>query len=167
MVQFSSGSTSNIVCMFECPIFVAILGHLVWILIVFYVYYRILHCLLVLSWVISSRFWVIPNILDLWLQIVRSRHDHSLAEHFGQTETLELVHWEFSWLGLWAFVTDYMNSCNIYLRNKLCYHKPYSLLKQLLVSLYPWDSISMDFIEQLPVSDGCLDILVVVNRLIK
>ena len=135
MVQSSSGSTSNIVYMFECPIFVAILGHLVWILMVFYVYYRILHCLLVLSWVISSRFWVISNMLDLWLQIVRSRHNHSLAEHFGQTKTLELVHWEFSWPELQAFVTDYMNSCNIYLRNKPCQYKSYSLLKQLLVPL--------------------------------
>ena len=43
-------------------------------------------------------------------------------------------------------------------------HKPYGTLQQLLIPLRPWDSISMDFIEQLPHSNGYSSILVVVDR---
>ena len=38
------------------------------------------------------------------------------------------------------------------------------MLQQLPIPEHPWNSISMDFIEQLPKSDGYTDILVVVDR---
>jgi hypothetical protein len=41
------------------------------------------------------------------------------------------------------------------------------LLKQLPILEKPWNSISMDFIEQLPDSDGFTAILVIVDRLSK
>ena len=41
------------------------------------------------------------------------------------------------------------------------------MLKQLPIPERPWNSISMDFIEQLPVSSGFTAILVVVDRLSK
>ena len=46
-------------------------------------------------------------------------------------------------------------------------HKPYGLLKQLLIPERLWNSISMDFIETLPTSSGCDSILVIVDRLSK
>ena len=46
-------------------------------------------------------------------------------------------------------------------------HKPYGLLKQLPVPERPWNSISMDFIETLPTSDGSNSILVIVDRFTK
>jgi len=46
-------------------------------------------------------------------------------------------------------------------------HRPYGLLKQLPILEKPWNSISMDFIEQLPSSTGFTAILVVVDRLSK
>ena len=46
-------------------------------------------------------------------------------------------------------------------------HKPYGLLKQLPISEHPWNSISMNFIEILPTSDGSDSILVIVDRLTK
>jgi len=53
------------------------------------------------------------------------------------------------------------------MKNKFCHYKPYSVLKQLPVPLYPWDSILMDFIEQLPKSNGYTNILVIIDRLSK
>ena len=41
------------------------------------------------------------------------------------------------------------------------------MLKQLPIPEQPWNSISMDFIEQLPASSGFTAILVVVDRLSK
>ncbi len=58
----------------------------------------------------------------------------------------------------------YVKSCTVCSRNKTPRHHPYSLLKPLLVLERPWDSISMDFIEQLPDSNRFTAILVVINR---
>src|SRR6266849_831025 len=46
-------------------------------------------------------------------------------------------------------------------------HKPFGLLKQLPIPERPWNSISMDFIEQLPSSSSFTSVLVVVDRLLK
>src|SRR5258707_5727153 len=47
------------------------------------------------------------------------------------------------------------------------HHKPYGLLKQLPIPSQPWESISMDCINQLPASEGFTAILVIVDRLTK
>ena len=47
--------------------------------------------------------------------------------------------------------------------NKTPRHCPFGLLKPLPVPECPWDSISMDFIEQLPESEGFTAILVIID----
>ncbi|KXN82231.1 hypothetical protein AN958_02908 [Leucoagaricus sp. SymC.cos] len=49
------------------------------------------------------------------------------------------------------------------MRSKSQHHRPYRNLKQLLIPDWPWDSISMDFIEKLPTSSSFDSILIVVN----
>ena len=109
----------------------------------------------------------VPNTDDLRLQVLKANHDHVLAGHLGQSKTYQLVRWEFNWPNLREFVSDYVRSYNVCRRNKARHHKPYGLLKQLPIPPRPWESISMDFIEQLPPSGGYTDILVVVDRLTK
>jgi len=46
-------------------------------------------------------------------------------------------------------------------------HRPYGLLRPLPVPEHPGHSISMDFIQQLPASNGFTNILVVIDRLSK
>ena len=64
-------------------------------------------------------------------------------------------------------MSDYCASCTTCARSKPRRHKPYGLLRQLPVPTRPWNSISMDFIEQLPPSEGFTAILVVVDRFTK
>jgi len=109
----------------------------------------------------------IPDTSNLQLQVLKTKHDHVLAGHSGQSKTYQLVCRDFNWPNLWEFVLDYVWSCNICGRNKARHHKPYGLLKQLLIPPRPWESISMDFIEQLPPSEGYTDILVMVDWLTK
>src|ERR1700685_2045368 len=52
-------------------------------------------------------------------------------------------------------------------RFKAPQHRPYGNLRQLPIPKKPWNSIFMDFIEQLPPSLGFTAILVVVDRLSK
>ena len=62
---------------------------------------------------------------------------------------------------------QYVKSCTTCTRSKATWHKPYRLLKQLLILTKPWDSISMDFIEQLPASSNHTSILVIMDCLTK
>ncbi|KAF8831748.1 hypothetical protein HHX47_DHR1001045 [Lentinula edodes] len=106
----------------------------------------------------------VPNHGDLRLQVLRYFHDHPLSGHFGQNRTLEAVRRQYTWPKVRDFVRDYVTSCTICGRNKPRRHRPYGLLKPLPVPVRPWHSISMDFIEQLPMSNGFTAILVVVDR---
>lgn len=106
----------------------------------------------------------VPNHGDLRLQVLRYFHDHPLSGHFGQNRTLESIRRQYTWPKVRDFVRDYVSSCTTCGRNKSRCHRPYGLLKPLPVPLRPWDSISMDFIEELPSSNGYNSILVIVDR---
>ncbi|KIN99009.1 hypothetical protein M404DRAFT_156300 [Pisolithus tinctorius Marx 270] len=95
---------------------------------------------------LDGRIYVLDS-NNLHLRVLRLKHDHPLSGHFGQNRTLELI-----------------QPCA---RAKVPHHRPYGLLKQLPVPEKPWNSISMDFIEQLPASTGFTAILVVVDWLSK
>ncbi len=103
----------------------------------------------------------------LWLHIICDHHDHPTAGHFGGTKTTELICHNYHWPGLRCMVGDYVRSCTSCACTKAPRHKPYGLLKQLPIPGQPWESISMDFIKQLPVSEGFTAILVIVDRLTK
>ena len=109
----------------------------------------------------------VPEADNLRLRILRTFHDHPTAGHFGQNRTLELIRREYTWPGIRTFVKDYVSSCTSCARSKTPRHRPFGLLKQLPVPEKPWNSISMDFIEQLPPSEGFTAILVVIDRLSK
>jgi len=53
------------------------------------------------------------------------------------------------------------------MQSKPQHYKPYRSLKQLPIPEQPWNSISMDFIEKLPLSSGFDTILVIVDWLTK
>ena len=104
---------------------------------------------------------------NLRLRVLRYKHDHPISRHFGQKRTLDLIRREYTWPSIRAYVKDYVPSCTTCAHTKVPRHKPFSLLKQLPIPEKPWNSISMDFIEQLPPSSGFTSILVVVDRLSK
>src|SRR5882724_6348197 len=86
----------------------------------------------------------VPNSGNLRLCVLQHLHDHPLAGHFCQTKTLHQVRMQYYWSGLPVYVKDYFKSCTTCSRAKPVHHKPYGLLKQLLIpSLgfpYPWIS---------------------------
>src|SRR5260221_5105876 len=103
----------------------------------------------------------------LCLHTIRNHHDHPTAGHFGETKTTELICCNYHWPGMRHMVGAYIRSCTSCTRTKATCHKPYGLLKQLPIPSQPWESISMDFIKQLPTSEGFTAILVIVDRLTK
>jgi len=115
---------------------------------------------------LDNRIYV-PDVQDLRLRVLQYRHDHPVSGHFGLNRTLDLIRRDYTWPGLRTFVAEYVNSCTNCGRSKVPRHKPYGLLQQLPIPEKPWNSISMDFIEQLPESGGFTSVLVVVDRLSK
>ena len=109
----------------------------------------------------------VPNTSDLRLQILQYKHNHLISGHFGQNQTMELVQQEYVWPKLRDYVKSYIKSCTTCMCSKSQRHHPYGLLKQLPIPERPWNSISMDFIKKLPMSDGSDTILVIINRLTK
>jgi len=109
----------------------------------------------------------VPNQEILHLQVIHNHHDHPVAGHFGEVRTSELICCNSHWPGLRQMVKDYVASCAMCACAKSLRHKPYRKLKQLLIPSQPWSSISMDFIEQLPASEGFSTILVVIDQLTK
>jgi hypothetical protein len=105
----------------------------------------------------------IPSRLD----ILHSRHDSNIVGHVGIAKTLELVSRDYWWPQQRHFIQQYVKSCDICARGKAVRHRPYGLLEPLPIPSRHWQSISMDFITDLPVSAGHDSILVVVDRLSK
>lgn len=110
---------------------------------------------------------LVPDNNDIKRDILAHCHDDPLAGHFGINKTFELVHRTYHWAGLRQYVKRFVSTCLTCQRNKAVQHKPYGLLRPLPVPETPWSSISMDFIVQLPQSNGFTAILVVVDRLTK
>jgi RNase H-like domain found in reverse transcriptase/Reverse transcriptase (RNA-dependent DNA polymerase)/Integrase zinc binding domain/Chromo (CHRromatin Organisation MOdifier) domain len=109
----------------------------------------------------------VPSADNLRLQVLRNTHDHPTAGHLGQNKTLAIIRREYTWPEIRKYVREYCQSCTVCARSKVPRHRPYGTLKQLPIPEKPWNSVSMDFIEQLPSSDGFTSILVVVDRLTK
>src|SRR5260221_9308276 len=103
----------------------------------------------------------------LHLQLIHNHHNHPTAGHFGHCKTIDLICCSYHWPRLTWMVKQYIQSCTVCAHSKANQHKPYGFLKQLPIPPCPWESISMDFIKQLPTSEGHTAILVIVDCLTK
>lgn len=94
-------------------------------------------------------------------------HDSSVGEHSGVTATFQRVAGVFWWAGLREQVLQYVTACHIcQLSKHKNVHSP-GLLQPFPIPEQAWSHISMDFIEQLPVSTKKDTIWVIVDRFTK
>jgi len=98
--------------------------------------------------------------------IVKRYHDHVATGHPGRWKTYELISREFWWPGISTFVKSYVDGCatcqatKIRPRNKVP-------LQPNQIPTDVWGIITMDFITDLPISQGYDSLFVVVDRLSK
>jgi hypothetical protein len=114
----------------------------------------------------KNRLWI-PEDNELRQYVATNDHDSKVAGHFGQDKTLELMTRHFFWPEMDKWVMDYVRSCDICQKNKSPRHARYGLLQPLELAYTPWSSISMDFIIELPESNGYSSIWVIVDRFTK
>ncbi|RFN43552.1 pol polyprotein [Fusarium flagelliforme] len=103
---------------------------------------------------------------------LREFHSHPLHGHQGVTKTLKRLQ-EKGYRYTRQDVEQIVKQCDVCIRTKAQRHKPYGTLQPLPVAQRPWDSITMDFITKLPLSEepstGIFydSIMVIVDRLTK
>ena len=100
-------------------------------------------------------------------RILESEHDSKVAGHFGQDKTIELIRRNFWWPEMNDGIIKYVQSCPACQEDKARRHRQYGLLSPLELPFAPWQSIAMDFITDLPLSNGFNQLWVVVCRFTK
>jgi transposase InsO family protein len=114
----------------------------------------------------KERLWV-PEGRNLRKKVLESEHDTKVAGHMGQDKTIELIRRNFWWPKMDEHIIDYVRSCPECQRNKAARHQPYGLLSPLELPYAPWQSIAMDFVTDLPLSEECDQLWVVIDRFTK
>jgi len=104
----------------------------------------------------------VPKNDNLKRRVVQQFHDNIMG-HPGEWKTIELITREYWWLGIIEFVKDYIKGCATCQTTKI--RPPVKVpLKPNKIPNGVWETITMDFIVGLPVSQGYDSILTVVDR---
>ena len=111
---------------------------------------------------------IVPDASDLRKQCLSLHHDAPYAGHLGRDRTKRLImqtHW---WPMLDRNVSHFVSTYDFCQRNKSTNKKPAGLLQPLPIPEFRWQSVSMDFITELPKTKaGHTAISLFVDRLSK
>jgi hypothetical protein len=122
---------------------------------------------------VDGLFWkddqlVIPNIEKIKDKVLNSSHDSLFAGHLGRTKTYDLVTRSFWWPGIRKSVSNHCKTCDSCQRVRINNQRSMGLYQPLPVPSKQWDTVTMDFITQLPLTqDGNTTIIVFVDKLTK
>lgn len=97
------------------------------------------------------------------------KHVHALPSsgHPGITATVHLLQNRYWWPRLLQDMTKFIQQCQNYNTQKSLRLLPTGLLQPLPVPQHPWSHIAIDFVTDLPPSDGHTTILTVIDRFSK
>ena len=108
----------------------------------------------------------IPN-SNLQRHISTLCHDSKIAGHARRWKTLELVFRNYWWPQMSRYISRYVSTCDMCLCTKASQQSPVGELHLLPIPDALWDTISVDFIVELPESEGKDTVMVVVDSVTK
>lgn len=109
----------------------------------------------------------VPKWENLRKNLIKECHDSKWAGHPGQRRTRALLEAAYYWPQMRDEVEQFVRTCLVCQQDKMENTSPGGLLEPLPIASRPWESISMDYIVGLPISEGCGCIMVVVDRFSK
>lgn len=110
----------------------------------------------------------VPNARALKEEILRELHSNPLGGHVGIDRTLHILKRYFWWKNMTRDTVDFVRSCDECQRNKSSNQQPIGQLQPLQIPLRRWQSVSIDFIMELPRTVSGHDaVVVVVDRMSK
>lgn len=110
---------------------------------------------------------VIPAKSPIIDDLLRDFHSSPSGGHSGYLRTYRRMAGTLYWQGMMKRVQEFVKACDTCQRQKYAATTPSGLLQPLPIPVLVWSEISMDFITNLPKSNGYEAILVVVDRLSK
>ncbi|KAE8662742.1 hypothetical protein F3Y22_tig00113145pilonHSYRG00081 [Hibiscus syriacus] len=114
---------------------------------------------------IGTRFEPLTN--GLRKELMKEFHDSKWARHPGIHRTLALIAEHYYWLHLGNDVEAYVKTCLMYQQDKIEKRRPTGLLQPMPIPEKPWESLSMDFIVDLPIFNRFSSIMFVIDRFSK
>ena len=104
---------------------------------------------------------------ELHHQILALCHDSKFSGHPGRWKTLELVSRNYWWPQMSRYIGKYVSTCDMCLQTKSIHQPPSGQLPPLPILDAPLDIASINFIVELPESNGKDAIMVVVDSVTK
>jgi hypothetical protein len=109
----------------------------------------------------------VPNDKDLRCHIIEQHHDTRITRHAGHFKTPELVACNYWWLQMSCYISIYVKTSDLCNRMKLQHRRPFGELHPSEMPVAPWDTITVDFIVELPESHGYDTIMNIVDSVTK
>jgi len=109
----------------------------------------------------------VPRDTDLRRRVVSLCHDTKVAGHPGCWKTLELVSRDYWWPQMSRYIRQYVGTCDLCLRTKPIRQAPVGELHPLQIPDSRWDTLSVDFVVELPLSSGYDAVMTVVDSVSK
>jgi hypothetical protein len=97
-------------------------------------------------------------------EILESEHELKKSGQMGQDKTTEFIRRYFWEPMMNDGIVRYIQSCREYCQNKAARHKSYGRLQPLELAYSMWSLIVMDFIRDLPLSNGCDQLWVILDQ---
>jgi hypothetical protein len=114
----------------------------------------------------KNRVWL-GNNPEAHKAIMLSLHDSGVGGHSGFLGTYQRIKSLFAWPKMKEDIKKYVSQCSICQQAKNEHVRIPGLLNPLPVPTEAWSTISLDFIEGLPMSGGYICILVVIDKYTK
>ena len=105
---------------------------------------------------------------DLQTKVMAEVHDCiSEGAHAGYYKTYNRIASTYYWPRMSRIIKTFVNTCDICQKAKPRRHAPVGLLRPIPIPTRPFEVVTMDFIPELPESNGFDNILVIVDKLTK
>ena len=110
----------------------------------------------------------VPEIGELKREIMEEAHSSAYSMHPGSTKMYHTLREHYWWKGMKKEIADFVSRCLTYQQVKAEHQNPVGKIQPLLIPVWKWDKIAMDFVTGLPITRIQHDaIWVIVDRLTK